>query len=66
MLHKKDHKCAESATHETIGEHNIQNMIHFQYYGEDYGKKRYETLGVAVWLQPTSYTLIFTPHYKLL
>ena len=27
---------------ETIGEHNIQNMIHFQYYGEDYGKKNGE------------------------
>ena len=29
MLHKKDHKYAESATHETIEEHNIQNIIHF-------------------------------------
>ena len=29
MLHKKDHNCAESATHETIEEHCIKIIIHF-------------------------------------
>ena len=31
MLHKKDHKYAESATHETIEEHNVQILFIFHF-----------------------------------